>query len=240
MISRIIRLTPTLLPARLTSLVLPFYLRANSYANRIGLRLALPRRMALIIGLPRLLLGLSRSIMRLSRCMLPGRQLDFVEYLFRRLRDIDEPFGGCQVVATGDFLQLPPVRHSDSAPYDWAFLSPAWERAGFYTVILDKVRRQDEPDFVRALADFREGRIVGSSAALLQGRVKNFPASNLTRLFTHNVQVDKWNNFQLGELPGDAFVFPALKSGPEAQVEFLQKNLLTPETLMLKPGAVVM
>jgi len=172
--------------------------------------------------------------------MLPGRQLDFVEYLFRRLRDIDEPFGGCQVVATGDFLQLPPVRHSDSAPYDWAFLSPAWERAGFYTVILDKVRRQDEPDFVRALADFREGRIVGSSAALLQGRVKNFPASNLTRLFTHNVQVDKWNNFQLGELPGDAFVFPALKSGPEAQVEFLQKNLLTPETLMLKPGAVVM
>src|SRR6476620_11517210 len=28
--------------------------------------------------------------------MLPGRQLDFIEYLFRRLRGRDEPFGGVQ------------------------------------------------------------------------------------------------------------------------------------------------
>src|SRR5947208_2212705 len=59
--------------------------------------------------------------------MLPGRQLEFVEFLFRRLRGQDEPFGGCQVIATGDFLQLPPVRTSDDEPYDWAFLSPAWQ-----------------------------------------------------------------------------------------------------------------
>src|SRR6266568_4345458 len=63
--------------------------------------------------------------------MLPGRQLAFVEFLFRRLRGRDEPFGGCQVIATGDFLQLPPVRISDSEPYDWAFLSPAWAAAEF-------------------------------------------------------------------------------------------------------------
>src|SRR5580765_28249 len=48
--------------------------------------------------------------------MLPGRQLDFVEFLFRRLRGRDEPFGGCQLIATGDFLQLPRVRRGDSEP----------------------------------------------------------------------------------------------------------------------------
>src|ERR1041384_4481113 len=61
--------------------------------------------------------------------MLPGRQFEFVEFLFRRLRGRDEPFGGCQVIATGDFLQLPPVRvatQGESAPYDWAFQAKAW------------------------------------------------------------------------------------------------------------------
>src|SRR6516225_7114523 len=46
---------------------------------------------------------------RVSRCevlvideisMLPGRQFEFVEFLFRRLRGRDEPFGGCQVIVT--------------------------------------------------------------------------------------------------------------------------------------------
>ena len=96
--------------------------------------------------------------------MLPGRQLEFVEFLFRRLRGRDEPFGGCQVIATGDFLQLPPVRTSETEPYDWAFQSPAWAAAEFRTFLLEKVRRQDEAAFVRALADFRVGRVWGDSA----------------------------------------------------------------------------
>jgi ATP-dependent DNA helicase PIF1 len=171
--------------------------------------------------------------------MLPGRQLEFVEFLFRRLRGRDEPFGGCQVIATGDFLQLPPVRTSDAEPYDWAFASPAWEAAEFKTITLDIVRRQDEPQFVRALAEFRIGKVWGETARLLQSRVINFPSGNLTRLYTHNVQVDKWNDFQLAGLPGEESVLEAEQTGPEHQREFLGKNLLTPATLRLKPGALV-
>lgn len=172
--------------------------------------------------------------------MLPGRQLDFVEYLFRRLRGRDEPFGGCQVIATGDFLQLPPVRKSDAEPYDWAFQSRAWEAAEFKTISLEIVRRQDEPAFVRALSEFRVGHVWGGTARLLQSRVRSFPPSGMPRLFTHNVQVDKWNAFQLSELPGEESVLEAEQTGPEHQREFLTKNLLTPATLVLKPGAMVM
>jgi hypothetical protein len=172
--------------------------------------------------------------------MLPGRQFDFVEFLFRRLRGRDEPFGGCQVIATGDFLQLPPVRTDENARYDWAFLSPAWASAGFKTLVLETVRRQDEPDFVRALGNFRVGRVWGDCARLLQTRVRSNPPATMPRLFTHNVQVDKWNNFQLSELPGDESVLEAEQSGPDHQRAFLTKNLLTPATLRLKPGALVM
>lgn len=172
--------------------------------------------------------------------MLPGRQLEFVEFLFRKLRGREEAFGGCQVIVTGDFLQLPPVRIGDGEPYDWAFLSPAWERAEFKRINLETVRRQDEPQFVRALSEFRMGNVWGDSARLLQSRVKNFPPASLTRLFTHNVQVDKWNDFQLDNLSGNEVVMEAIQTGPEAQRAFLTKNLLTPATLRLKPGATVM
>jgi hypothetical protein len=176
--------------------------------------------------------------------MLPGRQFEFVEFLFRRLRGNEQPFGGVQVIVTGDFLQLPPVRvlahgHHE-VPYDWAFQSLAWRAAEFKTVLLETVRRQDEPDFVRALSRFRVGYVRGDDARLLQARVKNFPPATLTRLFTHNVQVDKWNEFQLSELPGEPVVCEALQTGPELQREFLTKNLLTPATLRLKRGALVM
>jgi hypothetical protein len=172
--------------------------------------------------------------------MLPGRQFEFVEFLFRRLRGRDVPFGGCQVIATGDFLQLPPVRKGETEPYDWAFQSPAWAAAGFRTFVLDKVRRQDEPAFVRALADFRVGRVWGDTARILQSRVRANPPSTMSRLFTHNVQVDKWNHFQLSDLPGDETVLEAIQTGPDHQREYLTKNLLTPEILQLKPGALVM
>jgi hypothetical protein len=172
--------------------------------------------------------------------MLPGRQLEFIEFLFRRLRGRDEPFGGCQVIVTGDFLQLPPVRTSEAEPYDWAFRSAAWEAAAFRSFVLDVVRRQDEPEFVRALGDFRVGRVWGPSARLLQSRVKHFPPATMPRLFTHNVHVNKWNDYQLSELDGEETVLEAEQSGPDHQREFLTKNLLTPATLRLKRGALVM
>ncbi|HWV98531.1 MAG TPA: PIF1 family DEAD/DEAH box helicase [Candidatus Acidoferrum sp.] len=180
--------------------------------------------------------------------MLPGRQLEFIEFLFRRLRGRDEPFGGCQVITTGDFLQLPPVRverkNGDAVErvptYDWAFVSPAWAAAEFKTVVLETVRRQDERSFVEALSGFRVGRVWGDCARVLQSRVRSNPPATMPRLFTHNVQVDKWNAFQLSELPGEESVLEAEQSGPERQREFLTKNLLTPATLRLKTGAMVM
>ena len=171
--------------------------------------------------------------------MLPGRQLEFVDFMFRRLRGRDAAFGGAQVIVVGDFLQLPPVRRGETEPYDWAFLSPAWKAAEFKTVVLDKVRRQDEAAFIRALGEFRLGHVRGESARLLQSRVKNFPPSTLPRLFTHNVQVEKWNTFQLSELAGEEVVLEAEQAGPDVQRAFLVKNLLTPATLRLKPGALV-
>ncbi|NQX02221.1 AAA family ATPase [bacterium] len=170
--------------------------------------------------------------------MLPGRVLEFVDYVCREVRGDPRPFGGIQVVAVGDFLQLPPV--AKTGRYDWAFQSPVWDALDFANVTLRKVHRQDEPEFVRILNDFREGSISRESAAILKNRVAMFPKSKILRLFTHNAQVDKWNSYQLGTLDGGEQVFHAHGEGPADEVAFLQKNLVTPTELHLKHYARVM
>ena len=136
--------------------------------------------------------------------------------------------------------QLPPVRTNPSEPYDWPFLTEAWQRAHFTLIHLTKVHRQEEPEFLSALAEFRQGRLDPSSARLLSSRVVQFPHADTPRLFTHNTQVDKWNAYRLACIEQAETVYHARTEGREHEVQFLRNNLLTPEQLVLKPGAKVM
>jgi hypothetical protein len=107
-------------------------------------------------------------------------------------------------------------------------------------VELRRIKRQDEPDFVAALGKFRRGEIDAATEKLLRPRISLFPNRDITRLFTHNTMVDRWNDFCLGELPGPESVREADTWGPQSQIDFLEKNLLTPKVLRIKPGAKVM
>lgn len=170
--------------------------------------------------------------------MLPGRVLDYLDFHCQEVRGNKAPFGGIQVIAVGDFLQLPPV--AKDGKYDWAFLSRAWQRAGFVPAYLTTIHRQDEPLFIEALNNFREGRISRAVADVLTTRVKNFVDRKVPRLMTHNAQVEKWNAYQLGNIEAPETVFSAEFDGDQAECEFLCKNSITPSELTLKPGARVM
>jgi hypothetical protein len=170
--------------------------------------------------------------------MLPGRVLEFIDYVCRKIRDDDRPFGGIQVIAVGDFLQLPPV--AKTGLYDWAFKSPTWGALDFSNVSLRTVHRQDDPEFISILNQFREGTVTKDGAAILKKRVAMFPKSSILRLFTHNTQVDKWNSYQLGAIDTAEHVLHAEGEGPKDEVEWLQKHLVTPSELRIKVGARVM
>lgn len=170
--------------------------------------------------------------------MLPGRVLDYLDHHCRELRGVQRPFGGIQVVAVGDFLQLPPVARWGR--YDWAFLARAWSEAHFVPCYLTNIHRQDEPDFVAALNSFRVGRISREVADTLASRVTMFVNRRIVRLMTHNAQVDKWNDYQIGEIEGRETVYHAEFKGPDHETDFLRKNSITPDELALKLGARVM
>lgn len=172
--------------------------------------------------------------------MLPGKIISYLDYHFRQLRDSEKPFGGIQMVMVGDFLQLPPV-DKDGKGYDWAFKAPAWEAAEFNPAVLSIVHRQDEREFIDLLNDFRRGTIGQGSATALAKRVSIFPDSEIPRLFTHNAQVDKWNNAQLLGMPGETHPYKAMLTGDnETQRKWLIDNLVTPYNLELRRDAKVM
>lgn len=170
--------------------------------------------------------------------MLPGRVLNFVDYVCKEVRDDPRPFGGLQVIAVGDFLQLPPV--SKTGTYDWAFASQVWQELDFASVTLRQVHRQDDPVFVDILNQFREGSLTKEGSKVLTARVPVFPKRDLLRLFTHNTQVDKWNSYQLDCITSGEGIFDATGDGPKDEVEWLQKNLVTPTKLRIRKGARVM
>lgn len=174
--------------------------------------------------------------------MANGRLLDFLDLWLRRVRGRMVPFGGIQIIATGDFLQLPPVRRDMNTPHDWAFASESWQRAKFQTVRLGKVWRQDEPELLSTLNDVRRGRLSPASRRVLDGRVKMFPPATLTRLCTHNRDVDKVNRAMLDDLPGPEREYHAefTPPGQDWVREWFTKNSITPLELHLRKDARVM
>jgi ATP-dependent exoDNAse (exonuclease V) alpha subunit len=42
--------------------------------------------------------------------MISGELWEILDYIGRNIRQIDKPFGGIQILAVGDFYQLPPVK----------------------------------------------------------------------------------------------------------------------------------
>jgi len=75
--------------------------------------------------------------------MVDGKLFDTLEYLARKLRGNNAPFGDVQLVICGDFFQLPPVaKHGDSMTF--TFDAFTWRKCIHKQVTLTKVFRQKE------------------------------------------------------------------------------------------------
>ncbi len=65
----------------------------------------------------------------------------------RLRRKTTKPFGGLQLVVTGDFFQLPPVTKNGREPI-FAFESAAWNETLHHTINLVQVFRQTDQGMV--------------------------------------------------------------------------------------------
>lgn len=174
--------------------------------------------------------------------MLHGSRLNMVNRVAKWLRHSDKPFGGLQVIFVGDLFQLPPVTKG-SGQADWVHLSEAWKEAAPEACYLTEQHRQGADDaLLDILREMRNGGISAANAERLNAKVGIMPEDEdaITRLFTHNADVDALNRGMLATIDSPSKTYFMRSSGDSFKVAAMKRNLLCPETLELKVGAEVM
>lgn len=175
--------------------------------------------------------------------MLHDYRLDMVDEVCRLVRRKDVPFGGIQVVMSGDFFQLPPVNRNGGRVGGFVVNSKVWEELDPTILYLDQQFRQAEgDDLLEILTHMRAGDVRRRHAELLLERSDAIPPEDvtLTELHTVNIDVDRINEAQLRSLPGDEVIYQQHTTGSDNYVETLQRSVLAPGVLTLKQGAFVM
>lgn len=171
--------------------------------------------------------------------MLSGSTLRAAELIAKQAFNSVAPWGGLRVIVVGDFSQLPPV-NPFSRIKEWAFQDPVWTESQFVPVILKKMMRSTDLEFLEILRRIRHGVIDESVTEFLNSRVEVKPTGDFTRLFPHRADVDNYNLKQLQEIKHDVHTFTTVYSGKAADIERFRKHSPIADVIYLKKDALVM
>ena len=174
--------------------------------------------------------------------MLSQRILEIINYVAQNGRISEYLFGGLQLVAFGDFLQLPPVPNTvDDGKY--AFESTVWDLTFPHQVILEEsFRAQNDEEFINLLREISRGQCSEQSAEIIQSLSRplnpsDFGLSYIPKVYPLNEDVDFANMCVLETLPGEQILFEATDVGDK---RLLNKGLIASEKLVLKVEVKVM
>lgn len=188
--------------------------------------------------------------------MLSLKLFEMLNKIGKAIRRNQSPFGGIQLLFFGDFYQLPPVGDRDDPDSQkFCFESAEWNSVfpNDCQIQLVKIFRQTDLEYTSILNEIREGRISNESIVTLHQYIGRVADSTLiiepTKLFPVRKKVDEINQGRLAELPGTQRVFAmnyiisekkldTLETNLE--LDFIAKNLLCDNEIVLKVGAQVM
>ncbi len=171
--------------------------------------------------------------------MLDGHVLDAVDAVTRAFKDKSKPFGGLQVVLSGDLFQLPPVTKSGE-PF-FIFNSDAWKSMNLKICYLEEQHRQNDSNLLGILNAIRSNSVDDTHFETLSERIKPAPSGEeVIKLYTHNAHVDDINTAELHKLKSETKTYQMTGKGRQSAVESLVNRCLASEKLTLKIGCEVM
>ncbi|KAJ5498897.1 DNA helicase PIF1 ATP-dependent [Penicillium expansum] len=178
--------------------------------------------------------------------MVDGDLFDKLEEIARRIRNNGRPFGGIQLVVTGDFFQLPPVPDGSNREAKFAFAAASWTTCIQHTILLTNIFRQRDPEFADMLNEMRLGKITPRTIEAFRRLSRPLDVKDqieATELFPTRAEVEGANSARMARLSGEVMRFNAVDSGtiqdPQHR-ERLLSNCMAPPMIQLKKGAQVM
>jgi ATP-dependent DNA helicase PIF1 len=129
--------------------------------------------------------------------MIDSELLEKISAYLSILRSNPSPFGGVQLVLSGDFAQLPPISRK------YCFEAQSFKNAKVQVILLEElVRQEGDTLFKNILEELRWGVCTKHTLKILKALYKTEFSNDVTptRLYSHNVDVDKINQQEFQKL----------------------------------------
>ncbi|UZP41376.1 hypothetical protein NXS19_009192 [Fusarium pseudograminearum] len=176
--------------------------------------------------------------------MVDGDLFDKLSQIGRTIRNNGRPWGGIQLIITGDFFQLPPVPdHGAKKETKFAFDASTWTTSIDHTIGLTQVFRQRDPVFANMLNEMRLGRITEDTVRAFKSLERPLQFNDgldTSELFSTRSEVEYSNERRLRDLPGKPRRYDAQDTGKEEVRDKLLANMMAPKSIVLKVNAQVM
>jgi len=174
--------------------------------------------------------------------MLHDYQLNAVDKIIRVIRKNDSPFGGLQVILSGDFFQLPPISKNNGLT-NFITQSDSYINGNFKVCYLEEYWRQNENDPLGSILNaIRSNKLKDEHYTLLKQRAGAILSKqNTTKLCCTNKEADDENKQKLDEILTDSIPYKWIQSGDQVELDELKKDCRNKvvENLELKIGAQV-
>ncbi len=166
------------------------------------------------------------DVLVIDECsMLDSELVGKLDLIGQRLRGNGRFFGGIQLIFSGDFFQLAPVR--PSGLYQFAFQMPQFESGVDHVFVLKHNHRSTDAQYTELLGRVRSGDHTVDDVALLETRLQRklddgstyHPLDGgdaalrgvlPTRLHARRIEVQEFNSARLAELKGNEIEFRAV------------------------------
>jgi ATP-dependent DNA helicase PIF1 len=191
--------------------------------------------------------------------MMSCKLFELLNKIGQVIRSNKKPFGGIQLIFSGDFFQLPPVKETI-----FCFESELFNNTFDKIINLTKVFRQNDNIYKKLLLNMRKGLISKKSIELLNSKMidENFDKSttNITRLVPNKSKAFEINSYFINNIKDKKYIYKRtykessenlnkiekIKLGlmseteKESEYNYIKESTLTEENLVLKKGAYVM
>uniref|UniRef100_A0A6C0JZ66 AAA+ ATPase domain-containing protein n=1 Tax=viral metagenome TaxID=1070528 RepID=A0A6C0JZ66_9ZZZZ len=180
--------------------------------------------------------------------MMSEKIFELCDDIGRAVRKVNRPFGGIQIICTGDFYQLPPVGTPGEPDTErFCFESERWVTIfkNENHIQLHTMFRQKDPKYREILLQIRKGELEKENAEILQTRVKRTynPEEHggcvLTKLFPVRSRAEYINQLMYAKIEQDENVYmcnrkTACKTYVESGVPIKTADLLKCDMLTEK------